>query len=133
MLVKAQSNMEPNSDGIERAAATEGQQCCQPVSVCLASRWHAGTPLLNSVGNRVGCSFCLLITNPGIVLHLVAVGPVVGLQSQGVEPQGVETSEVVVFASNDLDKYECMIGRLSVTLKDPTDFYCCSCGFVVRQ
>lgn len=40
----------------------EGQRCCQPVPGYLASRWHAGSTLSNSVGNRVGFNFCLLNT-----------------------------------------------------------------------
>lgn len=44
-----------------------------------------------------------------------------GLQSQGLEPHN-RTSEFVVFVSNNLDKYECMTGRLSGTLKDLTGF-----------
>lgn len=45
-----------------------------------------------------------------------------GLQSQGLEPHN-RTSEFVVFVSNNLDKYECMTGRLSGTLKDLTGFF----------
>lgn len=45
----------------------------------------------------------------------------------------METSEFIVFVSNGLDKNECMITALSMTLKDPTDLYHRSCDFVVRQ
>lgn len=45
----------------------------------------------------------------------------------------METSELVDSVSSRLGKNDCKIGALSMTLKDPTDLYHCSCDFVVRQ